>query len=137
MVYLANKNPGSPAEFGFQINSERILSRILSTYPGHPGICLAGTLTFAGRVFEPLVILTESTTTSGLQSHPFKRGEDERGFSDGKTGSQMGRDLPQAPQLVGTVAQPWTLMLAAQRPCAWMEEAQGQTGQVLGLCSAY
>ena len=71
----------------------------MSTYPGHPGVCLAGTLKFAGRVFESVDILTESTTTSGLQSHPFKRGEDERGFSDGKTGSQMGRDLPQAPQL--------------------------------------
>ena len=124
-VYSANKNPGSPTEFGFQINSEYILFRMLytrTTYPGHPAVCLAGTLNFVGSGFESMDILTESATTSDLQAHPFKLGEGERDFSDGKTGSQMGRDLPQAPQLVGTVAEPRPLMLAAQRPCARTEE---------------
>ena len=53
----------------------------------------------------------------------------------GKLGPRWEETFPK-PHSWGTVGQPWTLILAAQRPCAWMEEAQGQTGQVLGLCSA-
>ena len=60
-----------------------------------------GTLNFVGRGFESVDILTKSTTTSGLQSYPFKPGEDERDFPDGKIGSQMGRDFPKPHSWLG------------------------------------